>query len=145
MYKKGSPETIQKVLDEGGFTDDDLADVATSIVVACSPKNFLDLLGRIKKPELQERAIRKGFQEIFNSHKNCVDPLLTALESSTFDKHLKNVAIQEIFRHGAYYRQREWVEPFLDHPAITPEVFVQRTIYILDHQNPSKTRFFQSY
>ena len=141
LYKKGSFETIKKVLDESGFTDHDLTYLAEKTVVTCSPEKFLDLLGRIK-PELREHAVRKGFYNIFNSHRSCVDPLLTALESSTFDNRLKDAAIQEVFKEGAYHRQDEWVVPFLDHPAITPpEVFCPRTTCILDFKPRAKHAF----
>ena len=98
MYKKGSPETIQKVLDEVSFDERVLVAVADQIAVVCSPKNFLDLLSRIKNPKLQERAIEKSFSYANPPYKDCVHHLLTALESSTFDRRLKDFAIQEVFR-----------------------------------------------
>ena len=97
--------------------------------MACSPTNFLDLLGRIKNPKTQEDAVGKGIFGTFDSSRyDCIDPLLDALENSTFDNHLKDVAIQKVFEWGAAFRQDNWVGRFLDHPAITPEVYANRLL-----------------
>ena len=115
LLSRGSKSTIEEVFKEGKFSQDDLVDAARYIELACSPERFVDLLGRIETPKNQERAVEKGIVAlIWEKCADCIEPLLTALESSKFlNRDLKNISIQAVFVAGAFYGNEIWTKGFI--------------------------------
>jgi hypothetical protein len=122
-FEKAS-EVIKEVLDGIYFTDNDLAEVAPKHELTCVPNHFLDLVGRIKTPIIQEQAVSNGISKLFPRRTDCVNPLLAALEGSTsLSKGVKDTAIQAVFEWAAFYNIDAWIVRFSDHPAITSKVY----------------------
>ena len=121
LLSKGSKATIEKVIKEGNFSQAELVNAARYIELACSPKRFVDLLGRIETLDSQEMAITVGICELFwEKRADCIDPLLTALEDSKFlSKDLKDFAVQIAFVAGAFWENEIWTRTLHNHTAIT--------------------------
>lgn len=125
LYRKGSKAVIEEVLKEIDFSQKDLVAAASEHELMCIPGQFTSLFSKITTSKDQEYVIEEGIRWLFiNERTDCIVPLLTALDDKSFQsKHLKNIAIQKIFKKGAEYRKEVWTRSFFDHPAITSTVY----------------------
>lgn len=122
FYEKETRKTIEKVLEKVEFSEEDFIHAASCSKLACSPKDFLDLLRRIKTLEGQTKALESGFEGLFDDKRTgCIDPLLNALEDKELlGRSLTDIAIQALFKMAAQKRNEEWVKELYDHHLLTP-------------------------
>ena len=123
LYLKGLIEVIRE-----SFKEFDLSQVLTLVPPAspqelvCSPKKFLELIKGITTLRGQIAAVVDGIRGMFvYKRTDCIDPLLDVLESHEI---LKEHAIKTVFVEGALRHNETWMRGFYNHPAITPEVYL---------------------
>ena len=94
---------IDSVLEGIKYDDWDLRDLTNYRPgLAGSPEKFFRILDKIKVPERQELAVRRGISNLFEAGKHdLVAPLVNAFGKRTFNgDSLKGVAIQQVFGGG---------------------------------------------
>ena len=126
LFDKGEG-MIDEVLARINYNDNDLWDLTNfRPEMAGSPEKFIRLLDKIQKPENQEWAVREGVRSLFVAGRHdLVAPLVNALGKRIFNgESLKEEAIQWMFYEGAWRGNQDIMETYCEHPAITPEVYV---------------------
>ena len=134
-------DVVDQVLKKIKYDDDDLMYLTNyRPELAESHDKFFKVIDKIKNPENQEWAVRRGVTNLFNAKKHdSVIPLINALEKRQFNgRKLKNVAIQGAFYEGAWRGIKYFVEEFHEHPAITSEEYAYGLIYSWENDK-SKT------
>lgn len=104
-----------------------LKDVAKSVDLACAPRGFINLLGKIDGKKDQEGAVENGVNAlVLESRTEYIDPLLSALGGGTFlSNDLENIAIRGTFVTASNYKDVRTlhVKRLFDHPKISAEAY----------------------
>ena len=101
--------------------------------IFCKPHRLIYLLPKVCNKDLptMNDAIRLGVTELFrNSKVRCIDPLLSALESSDLPGAYET-AIRAVFDYSIVYKdeRNSFAWQLFDHPAITKEDYVKGMKY----------------
>jgi hypothetical protein len=118
------PDKVDQVLKKIKYDDSDLIYLTDHRPeLAESHGEFFKVIGKIRDPEDQARAVRGGVANLFDAKKHdSVIHLINALGKRKFNgRPLKNVAIQQAFYRGASRGINNIVERLHEHPAITHE------------------------
>ena len=131
---------VNEVLTELKPSNGLLRGVAYSADLACVPRRFTYLLGRINSKEYQERAVEYGVRALINENKTkCFDPLLNALNEGSFlNTDLENIAIHEAFEISSGYKDDRALlaKRFFDHPTISAKDYSDALFKFLPHWRP---------
>ena len=115
---------LDKVFGEINLPTYLLIPVAFNTDLACMPRRFIYLLGKINDKQKVEKAVEAGVRVLFSTNRiECLDPLLNALDGEAFpNRGLENVAIRGAFRIAFGYSDGRalFVKRFLDHPRSLP-------------------------
>lgn len=127
LYKGGSRTTIDDVLGRIEFSQHDMVFAASRAELVCqSPERLAELIKKIATLEDQKGAVDWAISDLFRVKRtDCFGTMLATLEGGDSLNHLKDVAIQGIFVHGAFEDSEVWFKRFYDHPAVTSEVYAK--------------------
>ena len=140
LHRKKSKADFDEILKEVRGSERYLAYKIAQYELVCSPEDFLDLLAEVTDPKEQEWSLQLGFNEIIESHQDCIDPLLAALERRNFlNESLKAIAIEKVFVRKVSQKDNAWLETFCEHPAVTPELYVKGLLKSGSSDNLSDT------
>ena len=120
-------DIVDQVLDKIECDGNDLINLTHSRPeLAESHESFFTALDKMKIAYDQERAVRRGVENLFNAEKHAsVIPLIIALEERQFtSENLKDVAIQCAFYEAAHHDIKNIIDELYEHPTIAPEQYV---------------------
>jgi hypothetical protein len=120
------PEKVDQVLERVIYSDDDLMFLtAARPELAQSHESFFKAIGKIKNIASQEDLVQRSVRRLLEANKHDhVIPLINALQSSTLNIRLKDIAIRQAFYEGAERGIKDIVETLHEHPAIMSGSYV---------------------
>lgn len=135
---------IDEIFEVLNPSDELLGGLADSANLACIPDKYIHFLEKFTDKATQEYAITKTVEALFeNKRIECLDPLLSALESKiSLSTGLKNAAIRTTFWAGSRYKGMAfWTKRFFDHPVISAVKYSRVLYNVYAHSDPTKELF----
>ena len=130
LWKESSVVVIENVLGRVSFSQKNLIDEASSIVLLHNPEKFIALLNKIEASKDQESVIVKGIEELFTyGYSSYVNNLFDFLKGKTFrNNNLEDIAVQKAFKQATLFRSFTVLGCIFDHSAITPKIYANELI-----------------
>jgi len=121
--------------------------IACNADLACAPAKFINILKRITGRRWQKEAVKGGVEKLFDSNKTeCINPLLSALESNTsLDQEVKDSAVKYAFLkaslHATDNRAASLAKAYYNHSAILAGNYSD-ALYLFYEKEDSKHELF---